>query len=69
MSDSLQEIWQMMDYCWYVCWVTCVAIFYHHHHVQEGLVLIPVLCILKMILVPPSLPWSSYVSSSFWFIL
>ena len=41
----------------------------HHHHVQEGLGLIPVPCILKMKLVPPSLPRSSYVSSSFWFIL
>ena len=40
-----------------------------HHHVQEGLGLIPVPCILKMKLVPPSLPRSSYVSSSFWFIL
>ena len=28
---------------------------YHHHHVQEGLGLIPVPCILKMKLVPPSL--------------
>jgi len=42
---------------------------HHHHHVQEGLGLIPVPCILKMKLVPPSLPRSSYVSSSFWFIL
>ena len=42
---------------------------HHHHHVQEGLGLIPVPCILKMKLVPPSLPLSSYVSSSFWFIL
>ena len=42
---------------------------YHHHHVQEGLGLIPVPCILKIKLVPPSLPRSSYVSSSFWFIL
>ena len=42
---------------------------HHHHHVQEGLDLIPVPCILKMKLVPPSLPRSSYVSSSFWFIL
>ena len=42
---------------------------HHHHHVQEGLGLIPVSCILKMKLVPPSLPRSSYVSSSFWFIL
>jgi hypothetical protein len=40
-----------------------------NHHVQEGLDMIPVPCILKMKLVPPSLPWSSYVSSSFWFIL
>ena len=38
---------------------------HHHHHVQEGLGLIPVPCILKMKLVPPSLPRSSYVSSSF----
>ena len=42
---------------------------HHHHHVQEGLGLIPVSCILKMKLVPPSLPQSSYASSSFWFIL
>ena len=42
---------------------------HHHHHVQEALGLIPVPCILKMKLVPPSLPRSSYVSSSFWFIL
>jgi hypothetical protein len=42
---------------------------HHHHHVQEGLGLIPVPCILKMKLVPLSLPRSSYVSSSFWFIL
>jgi len=40
-----------------------------HHHLQEGLGLIPVPCILKMKLVRPSLPRSSYVSSSFWFIL
>jgi len=42
---------------------------HHHHHVQEVLGLIPVACVLKMKLVPPSLPRSSYVSSSFWFIL
>jgi hypothetical protein len=42
---------------------------HHHHHVQEGLGLIPVPCILKMKLVPPSLPRSPYVPSSFWFIL
>jgi hypothetical protein len=40
-------------------------IHHHRHHVQEGLGLIPVPCILKMKLVPPSLPRSSYVSSSF----
>ena len=48
-----------VDCMWYI----------HHHHVQEGLGLIPVPCILKMKLVPPSLPRSSYASSSFWFIL
>ena len=42
---------------------------HHHHDVQEGLGLIPVLCILKMKMGPPSLPRSSCVSSSFWFIL
>jgi hypothetical protein len=42
---------------------------HHHHHVKEGLGLIPVPCILKMKLIPSSLPRSSYVSSSFWFIL
>ena len=42
---------------------------HHHHYIQEGLGLIPVPCILKMKLVPPSLPRSSYASSSFWFIL
>jgi hypothetical protein len=42
---------------------------HHHHHVQERLGLIPVPCILKMKLVPPSLSRSSYASSSFWFIL
>ena len=46
-----------------------IKILTYHHHVQEGLGLIPVPCILKMKLVPPSLPRSSYVSSSFWFIL
>jgi len=50
--------------------LTCLMMAFHHrhHHVQEGLGLIPVPCILKMKLVPPSLPRSSYVSSSFWFI-
>ena len=58
-------------------WITVLSrhtvftnrVIHHHHHVQEGLGLIPVPCILKMKLVPPSLPRSSYVSSSFWFIL
>jgi len=49
------------------CLVSNRGIILHHHHVQEGLGLIPVPCILKMKLVPPSLPRSSYVSSSFWF--
>ena len=44
-------------------------IYHHHYHIQEGLVLIPIPCILKMKLVPPSLPRSSYVASSLWFIL
>ena len=38
---------------------------HHHHHIQEGLGLIPVPCILKMKLVPPSLPRSSYVLRPF----
>jgi len=46
-----------------------ILVFHHHHHVQEGLGLIPVPCVLKMKFFPPSLPRSSYVSSSFWFIL
>ena len=40
----------------------------HHHHVPEGLGMLSCSLILKMKLVPPSLPRSSYVSSSFWFI-
>jgi hypothetical protein len=42
---------------------------HHHHHVPEGLGLIPVPCILKMKLVPPALPRSSYVSSSLAYIV
>jgi len=54
----------------YVCWTKLNTLaFHHHHHVQEGLGLIPVPCILKMKLGPLSLSRSSYVSSSFWFIL
>jgi hypothetical protein len=40
-------------------------LYHHHHHVQEGLGLIPVPCILKIKLVPPSLPRSSYVFRPF----
>ena len=42
---------------------------HHHHHVPEGLGMLACSLILKMKLVPPSLPRSSYVSSCFWFIL
>ena len=42
---------------------------HHHHHVPEGLGMLSCSLILKMKLVTPSLPRSSYVSSSFWFIL
>ena len=42
---------------------------HHHHHLPEGLGMLSCSLILKMKLVPPSLPQSSYVSSSFWFIL
>ena len=38
---------------------------FHHHHVPEGLGMLSCSLILKMKLVPPSLPRSSYVSSSF----
>jgi hypothetical protein len=41
----------------------------HRHYVPEGLNMLSCSLILKMKLVPPSLPRSSYVSSSFWFIL
>ena len=44
-------------------------IMHHHHHVPEWLGMLSSSLILKMKLVPPSLPRSSYVSSSFWFIL
>ena len=43
--------------------------YHNHHHVPEGLGMLSCSLILKMKLVPPSLPRSSYVSSSFWFIL
>ena len=42
---------------------------HHHRHVPEGLGMLSCSLILKMKLVPPSLPRSSYVPSSFWFIL
>jgi hypothetical protein len=42
---------------------------HHHHHVPEGLGILACSLILKIKLVPSSLPRSSYVSSSVWFIL
>jgi len=44
----------------------CVCMYIYHHDVHEGLGVFPVPCVLKMKLVPPSLPRSPYVSSSFW---
>ena len=41
---------------------------HHHHHVLEGLGMLACSLILQMKLVPPSLPRSSYVSSSVWFV-
>ena len=41
----------------------------HHHHVPEGLGVLSCSLILKMKLVPPPLPWSSRMPSSFWSIL
>ena len=41
---------------------------HHHHHVLEGLGMLACSLILKMKLVPPPLPRSSYVSSSVWFV-
>jgi hypothetical protein len=55
-----------------VCTFYWLLYLYHHHHhhrVQEGLGLIPVPGILKMKVVLPSLPRSSYVSSTFWFVI
>ena len=45
--------------------------FHHHHHrhVPEGLAVLSCSLILNMKLVPPPLPWSSRVPSSFWSIL
>ena len=42
---------------------------HYHHHVPEGLGVLSCSLILKMKLVPPPLPWSSRVLSSFWSIL
>ena len=42
---------------------------HHHHHVPEGLGVLYCSLILKMKLVPPPLPWSFHVPSSFWPIL
>ena len=44
-------------------------IFHHRHHVPEGLGVLSCSLILKMKLVPPPLPWSPRVPSSFWSIL
>jgi hypothetical protein len=41
-------------------------LYHHHHHVPEGLGMLACSLILKMKLVPPSLPRSSYDSSSVW---
>jgi len=79
MSWNIKEIiettwtvqqWKYIAHCFdFLCSMICHHHHHHHHHhVQEGLGLIPVPCILKMKLVPPSLPRSSCVSSSFWFI-
>ena len=59
--------------CACLCVCVCVYIYHHHHHqhhhVPEGLDMLACSLILKMKLVPPSLPRSSYVSSSVWFTL
>jgi len=52
-----------------VKYVLLRVVFHHHHHVQEGFGLIPFPCILKMKLVPPSLPRSSYVFWSLVYVL
>ena len=59
MSDNVEDVLKPMCVC--VC--MCMYI-YHHHHVLEGLGMLACSLILKMKLVPPSLPRSSYVSSS-----
>ena len=41
---------------------------HHHHHVPEELGVLSCSLILKMKLVPPPLPWSFRVPSSFWSI-
>jgi len=47
---------------------TNCVVHHYHHHVPEGLGMLACYLILKMKLVPPSLPRSSYVSSSIWFV-
>ena len=66
--EGVNEILTVLCALLYKFRYSSVRYHHHHHHVREGLSLIPVPCILKMTLVPPSLPRSSYVSSSFWFI-
>ena len=48
-----------------LCLYYCKRHHHHHHHVPEGLGMLSCSLILKMKLVPPSLPRSSYVPSSF----
>ena len=51
---------------WSSCKVPAILVkFYHHHHVPERLGVLSCSLILKMKLVPPPLPWSSRVPSSF----
>ena len=53
----------------YTSWYHNLETVGHHHHVPEGLGILACSLILKMKLVPPSLPRSSYVPLSFWFIM
>ena len=55
------------NYCTYI--YIYIYIYIYHNHAPEGLGMLSCSLILKMKLVPPSLPRSSYVSSSFWFTL
>ena len=59
--SSFINIWQEW---WYFTWRP-IYIFDHHHHVLEVLGILSCSLILKMKLVPPSLPRSSYVLRPF----